>query len=112
MLFLDDHSAIDPSSTARARNRALFALPLLLFLPVLYYSLTTPFALVDDYGMCYFVEFLDHKKKFSDWLQRQVLDFSYGRYRPFFDLYNMASWKLFGATPWHHHLKTSFMHFV
>ncbi len=28
----------------------LFAIPALLFLPVFYYSLTTPFALIDDYG--------------------------------------------------------------
>lgn len=109
MLFPQDHSPqLEPRS---AWKLVIFALPFLLFLPVIYYSLTTPFALVDDYGMCYFVEFLDHKKKFSDWFQRQVLDFSYGRYRPFFDLYNMVTWKVFGARPWLHHATRWVVHF-
>ena len=112
MLFLNYHDAFHRGPTARVWNLVLFTIPLLLFLPALYYSLTTPFALVDDYGMCYFVEFLDNGNKFWNWFHRQVLDFSYGRYRPFFDLYNMASWKLFGATPWPHHLTRWLMHFV
>ena len=89
----------------------IFFLPLLLFLPVLYYSLSTPFALVDDYGMCYFVEFLDNSKRFWKWLQTSVLEFGYGRYRPFFDFYNMTTWKIFGAIPWLHHLARWLMHF-
>ena len=48
---------------------------------------------------------------FQQWLQKQVVDFSYGRYRPFFDLYNMATWKVFGATPWLHHLTRWIFHF-
>ena len=111
MPFLQTQNEIDRSSSTRAWNLILFALPLLLFLPALYYSLITPFALVDDYGMCYFVEFLDRGKNFSNWFQRQVLDFSYGRYRPFFDLYNMVTWKVFGANPWLHHLARWLMHF-
>jgi len=89
----------------------IFALPLLLFIPVLYYSLTTPFALVDDYGMCYYVEFLDHADRFQNWFRKQVVDFSYGRYRPVFDLYNMLTWKAFGASPWLHHLARWMLHF-
>ena len=89
----------------------LFALPFLLFIPVLYYSLTTPFALVDDYGMCYYVEFLDNSERFQHWFQKQVVDFSYGRYRPVFDLYNMVTWKVFGANPWLHHLARWVLHF-
>ncbi len=89
----------------------LFAGPLLLFIPVLYYSLTTPFALVDDYGMCYYVEFLDNTSRFQKWFQTQIVDFSYGRYRPVFDLYNMVTWKVFGASPWLHHLARWVLHF-
>ena len=113
MWFFKNHNGLaNLDSTINTWNIVLFALPLLLFLPVIYYSMATPFALVDDYGMCYFVEFLDNSKRFSNWLHRQVLDFSYGRYRPFFDFYNMVSWKFFGATPWLHHLTRWFMHFT
>ena len=89
----------------------LFAIPALLFIPVLYYSLTTPFALVDDYGMCYYVEFLDNSKRFINWFNKQVVNFNYGRYRPFFDLYNMVTWKIFGPNPWLHHLARWMLHF-
>ena len=97
-------------SNLKTREVFIFFVPLLLFLPVLYYSLSTPFALVDDYGMCYFVEFLDNSKRFLKWLQTSVLDFGYGRYRPFFDLYNMTTWKVFGAIPSLHHLARWLMH--
>ncbi len=100
------------ATSIKAWKIIFFTLPFLLFLPVIYYSLQTPFALVDDYGMCYFVEFLDNQKRFSNWLHRQVLNFGYGRYRPFFDLYNMVTWKVFGATPWLHHLSRWLLHFA
>ncbi len=38
------------SSGLTLEAMSLAAIPVLLFLPVFYYSLTTPFALVDDYG--------------------------------------------------------------
>jgi len=84
----------------------------LLFFPVIYYSLTTPFALVDDYGMCYYVEFFDNSARFLNWLERKVVHFNYGRYRPFFDLYNMATWKIFGPSPLLHHGSRWLLHFA
>ncbi len=89
----------------------LFFLPSLLLVPVLYYSLTTPFALVDDLGMCYYVEFLDNSKRFFKWFNMAFLEFGNGRYRPFFDLYNMFTWKLFGPAAWLHHLARWALHF-
>ena len=113
-MFSDQFSSYWPNQSSKLRTLVayfFFSLPALLFIPVLYYSLTTPFALVDDYGMCYYVEFLDHASRFSNWFQKQVVDFSYGRYRPVFDLYNMATWKVFGANPWLHHLARWILHF-
>jgi len=89
----------------------IFILPCLLLIPVLYYSLTTPFALVDDYGMCYYAEYLNSLKRFSRWAEKQFLNYGQGRYRPFFDLYNMVTWKLFGPIPWLHHLSRWIIHF-
>ncbi len=89
----------------------LFLLPAVLLLPILYYSLLTPFALVDDYGMCYYVESLDTIQSFLDWLENEFLKFDNGRYRPFFDFYNMVTWKLLGNSPWLHHLSRWLFHF-
>ncbi len=106
-----DAHTIRPSSLT-IFQLTLFAIPALLFIPLLLYSLNTPFALVDDYGMCYYVEYLDSAKRFMNWLHKEVLAFSYGRYRPFFDLYNMVTWKLFGPSPWLHHLSRWILHFA
>jgi len=103
----------DPSATPSSVKAQLliFLVPSLLLIPVLYYSLTTPFALVDDYGMCYYVEYLDNLKRFIKWADQQFLQSGSGRYRPFFDLYNMVTWKVFGPIPWLHHLSRWVLHF-
>jgi hypothetical protein len=90
--------------------KVLLLLPFLFVIPAFLYSVSTPFALVDDYGMWHFVEYLDSYHRFSAWFDKQVINFSYGRYRPSFDLYNMVTWKLLGAQAWAHHLVRWLIH--
>ena len=86
-------------------------IPSLLFIPVLYYSLTTPFGLVDDYVLSGHVRIFNDS--FLGWLDRTFLNFSdsRARYRPFWEIYNAITWSLFGATPWMHHLSRWILHF-
>jgi hypothetical protein len=78
-----------------------FTFPVLLLLPALWYSLNTPFALVDDYGMSCIIEWLHGG--FSDWLKSAFAGDAGGRYRPLFELYNFLSWWIIGPRPaWHH----------
>ena len=96
---------------------ALVVPALLLFLPVLYYSLTTPFALVDDYGDWIFVGIFDSPERFFQWFHHQITDAYYTEYeyeyrhRPFWEFYNGVAWKAFGPTPWLHHLARWVVHF-
>ena len=91
---------------------ALFLLPALLYLPVFYYSLTTPFALVDDYQDWQFAALLDSPEPLLRWLQR-VLGWAEPevRYRPFWEFYNAVAWKVFGDNPALHHLSRWLFHF-
>ena len=100
-----------PRVLAFTWQAALAAVPLLAFVPVLYYSLTTPFALVDDYRELQFVELLDGPRQFLEWCRRNFLE-SRSRYRPFFDLYHAFTAKIFGAEPWLHHLARWVFHFA
>lgn len=81
----------------RARSplsEAVFwSVPVVLFLPALYYSLTTPFGLVDDYFQAQYASFL--AGEFTTHPER---------YRPFWDFYNGVTWTIFGPVPWLHHL--------
>lgn len=88
-------------------------LPSLLLSPILYYSLTTPFALVDDYGTWYYLSKLDSFSSFFRWVNVSFLHFSdhHERYRPFWEIYNALAWKGFGPTPWAHHLSRWVFHF-
>ncbi len=95
-----------------------FLIPALLFLPVFYYSLTTPFALVDDYHDWIHLEILDDPEHFFSWFRANFLNaenasFLYpgDRYRPFWEFYNAVAWQVFGPTPWLHHLSRWFFHF-
>ena len=72
-----------------------------LLLPALWYSLTTPFALVDDYGMSSSIAW--KHGGFSSWLKLTFLGDAGGRYRPLFELYNFLSWLLLGPHPALHH---------
>lgn len=87
-------------------------IPSLLFIPVLYYSLTTPFGLVDDYQMWQYILYV-FNDSFLDWLNYTFLNFSdrRTRYRPFWEIHNAITWSLFGATPWAHHLSRWILHF-
>jgi hypothetical protein len=77
------------------------ALPFALLLPALWYSLNTPFALVDDYGISCIIEWLNDG--FGSWLKLTFLGDAGGRYRPIFELYNFLSWLSFGSRPALHH---------
>ena len=90
---------------------ALAAIPVLLYLPVLYYSLNTPFALVDDYIIW---QIIDIFYQFSAWLHMEFLGFDWvdPRYRPFWEFYSGVTWKVFGTAPWLHHLARWAMHFA
>ena len=91
---------------------ALFLLPALLYLPVFYYSLTTPFALVDDYQDWQFAALLDSPEPLFHWLQG-VWGWAEAerRYRPFWEFYNAVAWKVFGPNPALHHLSRWLFHF-
>ena len=91
---------------------ALFLLPALLYLPVFYYSLTTPFALVDDYQDWQFAALLDSPEPLLRWLQGVLgLAEPERRYRPFWEFYNAVAWKVFGDNPALHHLSRWLFHF-
>ena len=102
----------------RLKNRAqrldpaaitLAAIPVLLYIPVLHYSLNTPFALVDDYIIW---SGLNIFNRFYEWLSLEFLGYDWvdPRYRPFWEFYSGATWKIFGATPWLHHIARWAMH--
>ena len=89
---------------------AFAVIPALLYLPVLYYSLDTPFALVDDYILWRFVKIFDW---FDLWINVEFLgyDLEDPRYRPFWEFYTALTWKVFGTASWLHHLTRWAMHF-
>ena len=89
---------------------AFVAILILLYLPVLYYSLNTPFALVDDYRTWVFIRIFDG---FYEWLSTEFLGYDWYdlRYRPFWEFYSAATWKVFGPVPWLHHLARWATHF-
>ncbi len=98
-----------PASTLRA---ALAALPLLAFAPALYYSLTTPLGLIDDYRELLFVEILDGPRQFLGWSHRNFLEPRPFRYKPLIELNHAVTALIFGAEPWLHHLFRWVLHFV
>ena len=101
------------SSDSMLRITFFVVIPSLLLSPILYYSLTTPFALVDDYGDWTHVYNLDSFSSFFRWVNVSFLHFSdhHERYRPFWEIYNALAWKGFGPTPWAHHLSRWVFHF-
>ena len=104
---------LNPAALRRAilsPQALLGAVPALLFIPALYYSLDTPFALVDDYGDWIFSWLWGGSESFSGWLARNFGSGD-GRYRPFWVFYNAVAWKAFGANPWLYHLSRWVWHF-
>lgn len=90
----------------------LLVLPGLLFLPALYYTLTTPFALIDDYAMSkVFMGIMDSREEFFRWLTDLTYRDGEYRHRPFWEFYNAATWHVLGPVPWLHHLARWVIHF-
>lgn len=91
---------------------AFFVPAALLFAPVLYYSLDTPFGLVDDYADWKYSLIFTSPALFREWLDFTFLDTDLGRYRPFWEIYNAVAWSIFGTNPWLHHLSRWVFHFA
>ena len=98
---------------ARGARVILFAIPALLLVPAMYWSLTTPFALIGDmnpwdsrWGLS--SRILGSPTGFADWLHGWLVDPTsperYVRFRPAWELHQAVNWKIFGATPWLHYL--------
>lgn len=69
---------------------------LVLFLPAVYFSINTPFALIDDLGDW------EHIKIFDTFKENNFFNIS-GRYRPTWVLSNAIFWKTFGVNYHLHH---------
>ena len=91
---------------------AFFVPAALLFAPVLYYSLDTPFGLVDDYADWKYSLIFTSPALFLDWLDFTFLGTDVLRYRPFWEFYNATAWSIFGTNPWLHHLSRWVFHFA
>ena len=92
---------------------AFLAIPALLYIPVLYYSLDsvyTPFAVIDDSLEWVRLRIFD---MFYEWLSAEFLGYDWDdlRYRPFWEFYTAVTWKVFGPVPWLHHLTRWATHF-
>ena len=97
---------LDPATVA------FVAVPVLLYIPALYYSLTTPFSLVDDYVLWKYLHIFDGLHTLSDALGAKGYEvWGDVRYKPAWDFYIGATWKIFGPTPWLHHLARWAMNF-
>ena len=91
---------------------AFAAVPALLYIPALYYSLTTPFSLVDDYVLWKYLHIFDGLHTLSDALGAKGYEvWGDVRYKPAWDIYIGATWKIFGPNPWLHHLARWVMNF-
>ena len=92
---------------------AFAAIPILLYLPVMHYSLEsvyTPFAIVDDYMLWNFSLIFGHPHV---WVSEEFFGFDWGdlRYRPYFEFYHAVAWKVFGPVHWLHQLAQWAMNF-
>lgn len=90
----------------------VFAPAVLLFVPILRYSLDTPFALIDDYSDWKYSVIFTSPSLFGDWIEYTFIDTESLRYRPFWEFYNAVSWSVFGTNPWMHHLARWMFHFA
>ena len=90
---------------------AFVAVPVALYIPVLYYSLNTPFAVLDDYILWRALRIFGW---FDEWLHMEFIGFDWddGRFKPFWDFYLAVTWKVFGPIPWLHHLTRWIENFV
>ena len=91
----------------------LLGAPLLLLVPVLYYSLTTPFSLIDDYlygSELQALAVFDDVDSFLDWCHRNFVSSEMARFRPFWELANGFALAVYGTMPWLHHLSRWLLH--
>ena len=87
----------------------IFIIPLLLFIPVLHYSLPTPIGLIDNApGLA---RKFDDASAFLHYLHNTFVDSGQERFRPFYDVWIGLIWKVFGDAPWPHHLSQWMFHF-
>ena len=85
-------------------NLAIVFMAVLFFLPAVYYSLLTPFALIDDYSDWLVIYWLQEPGLFIDWFRETFINWQPGRFRPFFQISNFAAWFFYGNNSWLHHL--------
>ena len=85
-----DGNVLPRAYVAHLMGLGVFLPAALLFVPVLYYSLTTPFALIDDYVHSTLSSRLDSAASFFAWFNMQFCDLgaAAARYRPYWELYN------------------------
>ncbi len=77
-----------------------FGMLAILFIPILYYSTFTPFALIDDLGDWKAISILHTP---IEWLYNILFNY-HQRFRPTWELYNALMWSIFGDHPYLHHL--------
>ena len=94
------------------RTIAVFTPAVLLFIPILRYSLDTPFGLIDDYSDWKYSVIFTSPSLFLDWLEYTFISTENLRYRPFWEFYNATAWSVFGTNPWLHHLARWIFHFA
>lgn len=91
---------------------AAFAPAVLLFVPILRYSLDTPFGLIDDYSDWKYSVIFTSPSLFGNWIAYTFIDTDSLRYRPFWEFYNAVAWSVLGNNPWLHHLARWVFHFA
>ena len=82
-----------------------------LFLPVLTYSASTPFGLIDDYFFLLGARIFDSADDFCSWVTNGM-NTAYARFRPVYDLQAAFTSHLFGEAAWLHHLSRWLVHFL
>ena len=76
------------------RTIAVFTPAVLLFIPILRYSLDTPFGLIDDYADWKYGIILTSPSLYGDWIAYTFIDTESLRYRPFWEFYNATTWSI------------------
>lgn len=93
-------------------NWTFYSLFGLLLLPAIWYSLNTPFALIDDYTDWRVVKTFSSLSGCLKWVQNLFFYFGPGRFRPIFEIYNYLTWSIFGANHHLHHLARLLLKFA
>lgn len=85
----------------------------LLYLPAIYYSLTTPLAPGGDDAEWWRIHIVTSWSRLGDWLFENFLSFDAARSRHnvLYDIYTALAWRVFGPVSWLHHLTQQAVHF-